>query len=48
MREDVAIVSVQKGVSMHPKLPRSRVGGIRHVGWLGRGRGEGIVEISFK
>lgn len=37
MREDVAVVSVQKGISMYPKLPKSRVEGIRCVGWLGRG-----------
>jgi hypothetical protein len=48
MREDVAIVSVQEGIAMHPKLPRSRLEGIRRVRWLGRGGGEGIVENSSK
>lgn len=50
MREDVAIVSVQKGIAMHPELPRSRVEGIRHVGWRGRGGGKRSLKTaaSFK
>lgn len=52
MRENVAIVSIQKGISMHSKLPKQQgLRDIRRVFWareleLGRGWTIGLLKMA--